>query len=98
MSIIVTLLGLLALLWFFCAVFLARKKQWVVLGLLIAGTLGGLVFMFRPVCRPIENGEQQAAQYHYSERQDKDFYVKVFQKQEGQWHHCKTWISRQFFF
>ena len=98
MSIIFTLLGLLALLWFFGAAFLARKKQWFALGLLVAGTLGGLAFIFRPVCLPIENGEQQAAQYHYSERQDKDFYVKVFQQQNGQWHHCKTWISRQFFF
>ena len=68
MSIILTLLGLLALFWFFGVVFLARKKQWVTLGLLIAGTLGGLAFMFRPVCMPIENGEQQAAQYYYSER------------------------------
>ena len=98
MPIILTILGLLALLWFFVAVFLAQKKKWVVLGLLIAGTLGSLAFMFRPVCMPIENGEQEAAKYHYSERQDKDFYVKVFQKQDGQWHHCKTWISRQFFF
>jgi hypothetical protein len=98
MPIILAILGLLALLWFFGAVLLAQKKQWVVLGLLVAGTLGGLAFMFSPVCIPIENGEQEAAQYHYSERQDKDFYVKVFQEQNGQWHHCKTWISRQFFF
>ncbi len=98
MPIIFSLLGLLVLLWFFGAVFLARKKQWVALGLLIAGTLGGLAFMLHPVCRPIENGEQEAAKYHYIERQDKDFYVKVFQQQDGQWHHCKTWISRQFFF
>jgi len=98
MSIIITGLGFLALLWFLGVVMLAGKKQWVALGLLIAGTLGGLIFMFRPVCVPIENGEQQAAQYRYSERQDKDFYVKVFQKQDGQWHHCKTWVSRQFFF
>lgn len=98
MPIILILLGFLALLWFFGAAFLVRKKRWLALGLLVAGTLGGLAFMFRPVCVPIENGEQAAAQYHYSERQDKDFYVKVFQQQNGQWLHCKTWVSRQFFF
>lgn len=98
MPIILTLLGLLAFLWFFGVVYLARKKRWVILSLLVAGSLGGLALMFRPVCVPIENGDQQAAQYHYSERQDKDFYVKVFQHRDGQWHHCKTWISRQFFF
>ena len=98
MPIVFSILGLLALLWFFGVVFLTRKKRWMALGLLMAGTLGCLAFMFRPVCKPIENGEQQATQYRYSERQDKDFYVKVFQKQDGQWHHCKTWISRQFFF
>jgi hypothetical protein len=97
MPVILTLLGFLVLLWFFGAAFLAQKKQWVALGLLVAGTVGGLTFMFRPVCVPIESGEQEAAQYHYSERQDKDFYVKVFQKKDGQWHHCKTWISRQCF-
>jgi hypothetical protein len=98
MFIILTLLGFLALLWLFGAAFLARKKRWLALGLLVAGTLGGLVFMFRPVCVPIESGEQEAAKYNYSERQDKDFYVKVFQQHDGLWHHCKTWISRQFFF
>jgi hypothetical protein len=98
MPILLTLLGFLALLWFFGALFLTRKKHWLALSLLLAGTLGGLVFLFRPVCVPIENGEQQAVQYRYSERQDKDFYVKVFQQQDGKWHHCKTWISRQFFF
>jgi len=50
------------------------------------------------VCVPIENGEQEAEKYNYAERQDKNFVVKVFQKKDGQWHHCKTWIGRQFFF
>jgi hypothetical protein len=98
MPIFLSILGLLTLLWLSGMVFLARKKRWATLGLLMAGTLGGLIFMFRPVCMPIHNGEQQGAQYRYSERQDKDFHVKVFQEQDGQWHHCKTWISRQFFF
>ena len=98
MFIILTLLGLLTLLWFFVVVVLSRKKQWLALGLIVVGTLGGLAFMIRPVCVPIENGEQEAAKYNYSERQDKDFYVEVFQQQDGKWHHCKTLISRQFFF
>jgi len=98
MAIIIIIFGFLGFLWIFGAVFLAKKKRWLALALLVVGTLGSFTFMFRPVCVPIENGEQEAAKYQYSERQDKDFYVKVFQKQDGQWHHCKTWISRQFFF
>jgi hypothetical protein len=32
------------------------------------------------------------------QRTDRDLYLTVFQKRDGQWHQCKTWLSRQFFF
>ena len=29
---------------------------------------------------------------------DRDFYLRIFQLRDGQWHQCKTWLSRQLFF
>ena len=31
-------------------------------------------------------------------REDRDFYLKVFQQRDGEWQQCKTWLSCEFFF
>ncbi len=98
MSFIILILGIFALPVFYLLARFAGRKQWTAFAILMLCILGGLAFMLRPVCVPIENGEEEAKLYHYEERADRDFYVKVFQKKDGQWRHCKTWISRQFFF
>ncbi len=98
MSLIITVLAILGSPLIYLVIRFVNKKQWTALAILLFLMVGATVFLFRPVCVPIENGEQEAEKYHYAEREDRNFYVKVFQKRDGQWHHCKTWISRQFFF
>lgn len=58
--------------------------------------LVGLIF--RPVCVPISDEELKSFNVPIEQREDRDFYLKVFQKKNGQWYQCKTWISRFFYF
>ncbi|HSG30138.1 MAG TPA: hypothetical protein VLB82_01180 [Thermodesulfobacteriota bacterium] len=59
-----------------------------------------LVFylFFRPVCVIITEEEVKNFNPPIETRTDKNFYMQTFQKKNGQWYQCKTWISRKFFF
>ncbi len=98
MSLFILILGILALPVIYLLFRFARKKSWGLFVGLVIGMLALPVLLFRPACVPIENGEEEAKKYNYEQREDKSFYIRVFQKKDGQWHHCKTWIARQFFF
>ena len=52
----------------------------------------------RPVCVPLS--AEQVAQFTtpIEQRTDRDFFYRVFQQRDGQWHQCKAWMSRQLFF
>ena len=71
------------------------KKIATTVTVLVVLALG--VFIFRPVCVPIPNEDLKNFNGTIEQRNDRDFYCKVFQKRNGQWYHCKTWISRFFF-
>ena len=60
--------------------------------------IGAPVFSLRPVCRPLSDEDLKSFTTPIEQRTDKDFWVKIFQKRGDRWLHCKTWISRQFFF
>ena len=98
MSLIIIVLAILGAPLIYLLIRFASKKQWVSCVVTLFLIVGGAVFLFRPVCVPIESGREEAIKYNYEQREDKNFYVKVFQGKNGQWHHCKTWIARQFFF
>ena len=70
--------------------------RWLLLAVAVACGLG--TFAFRPVCVPIPIDTATAFDPPIATRADRDLYVKVFQLRDGQWHQCKTWISRQLFF
>jgi len=55
-------------------------------------------FLFHPVCVPISDEDLKSFNIPIDQRTDRDFYLKVFQKKNGHWCQCKTWISRFFFF
>jgi hypothetical protein len=59
--------------------------------------LAALILLFRPVCVPISDEELKAFNVPIEQRNDRDFYLKVFQKKNGQWYQCKTWLSRFLF-
>jgi hypothetical protein len=53
----------------------------------------------RPVCRPLSAEDLAQFNVPIEQRTDRDtYYLRVFQHRDGQWHHCKTWLSRQLFF
>jgi hypothetical protein len=63
--------------------------------IVIALILGAL----RPVCRPLSEDDLAHFNVPIEQRTDRDmYYLPVFQQRDGQWHHCKTWLSRKLFF
>ena len=71
-----------------------NKTAWIcVLGLIVAVTVA-----LRPVCVPISDQDLAAFTTPIETRTDHDFYLQVFQRIDGRWHQCKTWLSRQLFF
>ena len=52
----------------------------------------------RPVCVPLSPEDLAGFTTPIATRTDHDFYLQVFQRVDGRWYQCKTWLSRQFFF
>lgn len=95
MSLAVLCLGVIGILSF---VFLGRvSNPGKILALVGIALL--FVFLFRPVCVPINERSSEDFNSSMARRSERMFYgVKVFQKRNGQWYQCKTWISRFVFF
>jgi hypothetical protein len=61
--------------------------------------IGGFVaYVMQPVCVPLNDEDLKSFNVPIEQREDRDFYLKVFQKRDGQWCQCKTRLSRAFFF
>ena len=60
--------------------------------------VAALIFVLHPVCVPLTAENLKTFNVPIEQRTDRDFYLKVFQKRDGQWYQCKTWISRFLFF
>ena len=74
------------------------RRPLVLAGLVFLVPLAALVFVLRPVCVPLTTEDLKTFNVPIEQRTDRDFYLKVFQRRDGQWYQCKTWISRFFFF
>lgn len=60
--------------------------------------LAGVGYGMRPLCTPIADEALAHFGIPIEEREDRDFYLKVFQrKNDGHWYQCKTAISRGLF-
>ena len=55
-------------------------------------------WVLHPVCVALSEAEAAAVDGPIASRTDRDLLGPVFQYRDGQWHQCKSWISRQFFF
>ena len=55
----------------------------------------GIGILLRPICVPLPPDFPTAG---LDQRSDRDFYLCVFQKRDGVWCQCKTYLSRQLFF
>ena len=63
--------------------------------IVLAAALG---YAFRPMYVALSVTDVAAFTTPIETRTDRDFYLRVFQRIDGRWHQCKTWLSRQLFF
>ena len=73
-------------------------KTWVTTILVIVVLVAGVSWGLRPVCVSLSTEDLAQFNVPIEQRRDRDIYLEVFQFRNGQWHQCKTWLSRQFFF
>jgi hypothetical protein len=77
-----------------------RRRQtrlwWIAIAVSLVAFTGYCTL--RPVCVPLSPDTLTQFNVPIDQRTDRDLYFPVFQLREGQWHQCKTWLSRQFFF
>jgi hypothetical protein len=73
----------------------ARSAVWA--GLLLIAVVA-TVFALRPVCVPLSPDQLADFTTPIESRTDHDVYLQVFQRIDGRWHQCKTWLSRQLSF
>lgn len=69
------------------------KYVWTVLVLLAGFTV---IELGRPVCVPIAQEDLKGFSPPIEQRNDRDLFLfRTFQKRDGQWCQCKSWIARQ---
>ena len=74
-------------------------RRGLTLAFIFVATCAVLAYLvLRPVCVAIEPETLAQFTSPIEQRDDRDFYLRVFQQRGGTWYQCKTWISRQFFF
>lgn len=73
------------------------KRLWIFLLLLAAL---GIAWLGHPVCVPIPDEDLKSFKpVPIEQRTDRDLFLfRTFQKRDGHWCQCKSWISRQLFF
>ncbi len=79
--------------------YLVSRKRWNTLYAIVALIVVGVGLAFRPVCVPI--AAPVAAKFNppIEQRDEANFYgLRYFRQIDGDWHHCKTWLARFFFF
>jgi hypothetical protein len=72
------------------------RLGWVAISLLLGAGIGYCAL--RPVCVPLSGEDLAGFDVPIEQRAERDLYVRIFQRRDGQWYQCKTWLSRQLFF
>ncbi len=78
-----------------------RISRALVLGLSgLALAVAAVLWCAHPICVPLSAADvAEAARWAPLEtRTDRQWHGRVFQRRDGQWYQCKSWISREFFF
>src|SRR5438128_12452801 len=62
--------------------------------------IGVGVLLLRPVCTPLSEEQLKAFSVPIEQRTNErdTLYLRIWQKRDGQWYQCKTYISRIAFF
>lgn len=76
----------------------SMRHRWIIVVVLLAGL--GLAWLGHPVCVPIPQDDLKSFEpVPIEQRSDRDLFLfRTFQKRNGQWCQCKSWISRALFF
>ena len=71
------------------------KRSLAVLAILVC-----LFWLGHPVCVPIPDEDlKHFTPLPIEQRNDRDLFLfHTFQKRDGHWYQCKSWIARQMFF
>ncbi len=66
----------------------------------VTALAAAVVWCAHPICVHLSAAEvAEAARWAPLEtRTDRQWHGRVWQRRDGQWYQCKTWISREFFF
>jgi hypothetical protein len=76
----------------------ARLAVWTLVGFALVASM--FAWCIHPVCMPLSAADlTEAAKWASLEtRTDRQLHGPIFQRRNGGWYQCKSWISRQFFF
>ncbi len=74
------------------------KRVATVMGIVVV--LAGIGWLGHPVCVPIADDDLKSfTPVPIEQRTDRDLFgFRTFQRRDGHWCQCKSWISRQLFF
>jgi len=72
------------------------SRAFIVVGAIVIAILA--IVLLQPVCVPLSDDDLKSFNVPIEQRTDRDIYLRVFQRQNGRWYHCKTRLSRLFFF
>ena len=78
-----------------------RASRALVLGLSgLVLAAAAVLWCAHPICVHLSAAEvAEAARWAPLEtRTDRQWHGRVFQRRDGEWYQCKSWISREFFF
>jgi hypothetical protein len=75
-------------------------RPWALLLAVLLLAASALAWLAHPVCVPLSeaDGESFNRWQPIEQRRDRQLHGPVFQRREGQWYQCKSWISRKLFF
>gem|GEM_PF-2731877 len=90
--------GILLGVFVFVKKYLAPKAKKFALALVFISAIGFGVFLVRPSCVPIPPETLHGFTEPLETRDDRDGYLRVFQKKNNQWYQCKMYLSRALFF
>lgn len=69
-----------------------------VLAVTVAAVAAAVAFALQPVCVPLDADALTRFDPPVEQRTDRDFGLRVFRHERGQWYQCKRRVSRWMFF
>ncbi len=62
----------------------------IIIIVVVVPVVGAIAWLMRPVCVQLTAEQLREFNVPIEQRTDRDFYLNVFQRRNGEWHQCKT--------